>query len=118
MLIQYLKNAAIGRCPECAEDKLFSSWSKMKDQCGNCGIWFIEKQGDNWFFLLFVDRGLFIFPIIVGYYFGLRPELLIALCLFLLVLFIVVTPFRLGLCLAFELFLRQKFQKDSQLIHK
>ena len=80
----------------------------MKDQCGNCGIWFIEKQGDNWFFLLFVDRGLFIFPIIVGYYFGLRPELLIALCLFLLVLFIVVTPFRLGLCLAFELFLEYK----------
>ena len=108
MLIQYLKNAAIGRCPECAEDKLFSSWSKMKDKCSNCGIWFIEKQGDNWFFLLFVDRGLFIFPIIVGYYFGLRPEVLIALCLFLLVLFIVVTPFRLSLCLAFEYFFRKK----------
>ena len=90
----------------------------MKDQCGNCGIWFIEKNGDNWFFLLFIDRGLFIFPIIVGYYFNMRPEGLIALGLLLMVTFIIATPFRLSLCLALELFLRRKFQKDSQLIHK
>jgi len=48
----------------------------------------------------------------------MRPEGLIALCLLLMVTFIIATPFRLSLCLALELFLRQKFQKDSQLIHK
>ena len=53
----------------------------MKDKCSNCNIWFVEQNGDNWFFLLFIDRGLFIFPIIVGYYFNMRPEGLIALCL-------------------------------------
>ena len=90
----------------------------MKDKCSNCSIWFVEQNGDNWFFLLFIDRGLFIFPIIVGYYFNMRPEGLIALCLLLMVTFIIATPFRLSLCLALELFLRQKFQKDSQLIHK
>ncbi len=110
MLIKYLKNAILGCCPECGRDKLFLSWSKMKDKCQNCGIWFIERQGDNWFFLLFVDRGLFIFPIIVGYYFGLQPIMLISLCILLLVIFMVATPFRLGLSLAFEYFLRKKIQ--------
>ena len=90
----------------------------MKDKCPNCNTWFAEQNGDNWFFLLFIDRGLFIFPIIVGYYFNMRPEGLIALCLPLMVAFIIATPFRLSFCLVLELFLRKKFQKDSQLIHK
>jgi len=114
LLFHYLKNTIFGYCPECGQEKLFLTWSKMKDQCSNCGIWFIERQGDHWFFLLFIDRGLFIFPIIVGYYFGLRPEMLIALCGLLLVMFIIATPFRLGLSLAFEYFMRTKIEKRSE----
>jgi len=113
LLSQYLKNTTFGRCPNCGVGKLFLSWSKMNDRCSDCGIWFIERQGDHWFFLLFIDRGLFIFPIIVGYYFGLRPEMLVALAVFLLLVFIVATPFRLGLSLAFEYFMRIKIKRDQ-----
>ena len=118
MLIRYLRNAVKGYCPSCGVDELFSSWSRIKDKCSNCNTWFVEQNGDNWFFLLFIDRGLFIFPIIVAYYFNMRPEGLIVLCILLMVTFIIATPFRLSLCLALEFFLRKKFQKDSQLIHK
>ena len=44
---------------------------------------------------LFIDRGLFIFPIIVRYYFNMRPEGLIALCLLLMVTYIIVHHFDL-----------------------
>lgn len=113
MFFRYLKHSTLGFCPNCGVGELFVSWSRMKDKCSDCGVWFIEKQGDYWFFLLFIDRGLFIFPIIVGYYFGLSPERLIALSLFLLVLFIIVTPFRLGLSLAFDYFMRTKMLKEQ-----
>ncbi len=117
LLFQYLKNTVSGFCPNCGVGELFLSWSKMRDRCSHCNAWFIERQGDNWFFLLFIDRGLLIFPIIVGYYFSMRPEMLIAMCLILMVIFIIATPFRLGLSLAFEYFLRTKIQKDNEEIH-
>ncbi|MFL2983825.1 MAG: hypothetical protein ACJZ12_05475 [Candidatus Neomarinimicrobiota bacterium] len=112
MLFRYLKNTAFGFCPNCGVGEIFFSWSRMKDNCSNCGVRFIEKQGDQWFFLLFIDRGLFIFPIIVGYYFGLSPKMLIVLSIFLLVIFLIATPFRLGLSLAFDYFMRTKIRKD------
>ena len=118
LFFTYLKHAVSGHCPICGADDLFSSWSRMKDKCSNCNTWFIEQYGNNWFFPLFIDRGLFIFPIIVGYFFNMRPESLIVLCLLLMVMFVIATLFRPRLCLALELFIRQKFQKDSQLIHK
>ena len=39
----------------------------MKKSCDKCGIDFIENNGDNWFFLLIIDRALFIFPIIIPF---------------------------------------------------
>jgi len=113
LFFHYLKNTLSGYCPNCGQDKIFFSWVKMKDKCNRCGIWFIEKNGDNWFFLLFIDRGLFIFPIIVGYFFDLKPENLIFLSIFILLAFIIATPLRLGLSLAFEYFIRTKINKNN-----
>ena len=62
-------------------------------------------------FLLFIDRGLFIFPIIVAFYFEIDPRMIILLSLFLLAFFILITPFRLGVCLAFDFYLRSRMEK-------
>tara|TARA_B100000427_G_C15395883_1_gene545435 strand:- start:157 stop:492 length:336 start_codon:yes stop_codon:yes gene_type:complete len=107
----YLKNALSGLCPLCGQDNLFLSWSKMKERCGSCDAIFIEKNGDNWFFLLIVDRALFIFPIIVAYYFNIEPYTLITISILLLILFITLTPFRLTLTLILEHLL-------SKILHK
>jgi len=113
LLGQYISRAAIGQCPNCSNFNIFSSHFKIKKSCNNCGVKFIEKNGDYWFFLLFIDRGLFIFPIIVAFYFEIDPRMIILLSLFLVVLFILITPFRLGLCLAFDFYLRSIMEKTK-----
>ena len=111
LLIKYVGRGMFGKCPNCSRKKLFLSHFKMKKACNNCGIDFIENNGDNWFFLLIVDRALFIFPIVVAFYFEIHPKMIISLSLFLLILFIIITPFRLGLCLGFDYYFRSKIIK-------
>ena len=83
----------------------------MMDKCDNCDTYFIEKNGDNWFFLLFIDRAFFIFPVVVMLYlqFSAWP-MVIGVCLSLF-LFIYATKFRLGLSLAFDYYMRTKQQQ-------
>ena len=111
VLIKYITRGMVGKCPNCSRKKLFLSHFKMKKSCDNCGINFIENNGDNWFFLLIIDRALFIFPIVVAFYFEIHPKMIISLSLFLLILFIVITPFRLGICLGFDYYFRSKIIK-------
>ena len=111
LLGKYISRAAIGKCPKCCNSNIFYSHFKMKKSCNKCGAKFIEKNGDHWFFLLFIDRGLFIFPVIVAFYFEIDPRMIILLSLFLLAFFILITPFRLGVCLAFDFYLRSRMEK-------
>ena len=85
---------------------MFISRFKMRNRCDSCKLQFFEDNGDNWFFLLIIDRALFIFPIIVAYYFDSGPMFIVMLSLILLVLFIIFTPMRLGLSFAFVYFFR------------
>ena len=77
MLYRYIVNILNDKCPECAEGSVFLTRFKMKEKCDLCDAYFIEKNGDNWFFLLFIDRAFFIFPVVVMLYFGLSIELLV-----------------------------------------
>jgi len=79
----------------------------MKDNCDKCGAIFIEKNGDNWFLLLLIDRAFFIFPIIAMFYFNLNILYLIIFTFTLIVLFIIGTPIRLGLSLAFNYYFKK-----------
>ena len=108
LLIKYVAREIFGKCPNCSRKKIFLTRFKMKKSCDYCGINFIENNGDNWFFLLIIDRTLFIFPIVVAFYFEMNPKMIIVLSLFLLILFIIITPFRLGLCLGFDYYFRSK----------
>ena len=113
LIVRYLSRGAFGKCPNCSDKKIFLSRFRMKNVCGSCGIKLIDKNGDNWFFLLLIDRGLFIFPIIVAFYFQMSPERIIQLSLLLLALFIYLTPFRLGICLAFDFYFRSKLYEKN-----
>ncbi len=73
MLDIYYKNLIFRNCPRCGQEKIFHNCFKMREQCDNCNILLIEQNGVNWFFLLNIDRTLFIFPIIVAYYFYINP---------------------------------------------
>tara|TARA_Y100001970_G_C13583460_1_gene532013 strand:- start:65 stop:403 length:339 start_codon:yes stop_codon:yes gene_type:complete len=110
-LLWYIKNCIKGVCPNCKKGKIFLTRFKIKNKCESCKLNFIEDHGDNWFFLLIIDRAIFIFPIIVAYYFNSEPKFIIILSLSLLLLFIIFTPIRLGISLAFVYYLRTKIKK-------
>ena len=110
ILFSYIKSGILGLCPNCKTGKIFRTRFKMNHECESCNVNFNEDNGDNWFFLLIIDRALFIFPIIVAYYFGYGPKFIITVSLILLFLFILFTPIRLGISLAFVYYFRTKIK--------
>ncbi len=108
LIIKFVGKSMFGKCPNCSRKKIFPSHTQLKKSCDNCYVNFIENNGDNWFFLVLIDRALFIFPIVVAFYFEIHPKMIISPSLFLLILFIIITPFRLGLCFGFDSYFRSK----------
>ena len=111
VLFSYIKSGILGVCPNCKNGEIFKTRFKINHECKSCEVNFIEDNGDNWFFLLIIDRALFIFPIIVAYYFGFGPNFIIIIPLILLSLFIIFTPIRLGISLAFVYYFRIKIKE-------
>ena len=108
ILFSYIKSGILGLCPNCKTGKIFRTRFKMNYECESCNVNFNEENGDNWFCLLIIDRALFIFPIIVAYYFGYDPKIIITISVILLFFFIIFTPIRLGISLAFVYYLMTK----------
>ena len=111
LLIKYASKGYAWGMSKLFKKKLFLSHFKMTKACNNCGIDLIENNGDNWFFLLIIDRALFIFPIVGAFYFQIHPKMINSLSIFPLILFIIITPFRLGICLGFDYYFRSKIIK-------
>ena len=111
-LIKYIKNTASGMCPACGEVILFLNWFKMKEKCDTCDTYFIEKNGDNWFFLVFIDRAFFIFPIVIMLYFSFSKVYFIICSFIIILIFIFTTPLRLGISLTFDYYMRTKIAKE------
>ena len=64
------------RCPHCGKGHLYAGWSEL-DRCSTCGLVFVPKPGDTWFFTIVGDR-LPLGVMIVVIYFGVvrsRPVL-------------------------------------------
>tara|TARA_B100000900_G_scaffold397616_1_gene398154 strand:- start:296 stop:625 length:330 start_codon:yes stop_codon:yes gene_type:complete len=103
-----MKNFIMGKCPSCKKGKIHITWSRIKENCPVCDFKFQESNGDNWFFLLIIDRALFIFPIIVGYYFQFSPYFLMVMSIFLMFLFLILTPLRVNLSIYARYILEKK----------
>lgn len=58
------------KCPRCGRGNIFKRWVTLYDNCSVCGLQYLRDQGDLWGYLLFVDRAMFIFPLVVMFYFG------------------------------------------------
>ena len=65
-----IKRGIARRCPRCGKGKVFKRWVTLYDNCGECGLQYLRDQGDLWGYLLFVDRAMFVFPLVVMFYFG------------------------------------------------
>ena len=99
------------KCPQCGQGALFRRWITLHDYCSICGLKYLENQGDLWGYLLLIDRGLFILPLIVMIYFRLYNPYSVWFYLFggaLIFALIFTLPHRNGVCLAVDYLIRRK----------
>ena len=110
-----LLRGARGRCPRCGEGKLFRRYNIMVDRCEACGIKYLEDQGDLFGYLFVLDRGLFVFPLIVMIYFRSyvpNQNWFYLLCVVMLVGLFYTLPHRTGMSLALEYYFRLRRAKS------
>jgi uncharacterized protein (DUF983 family) len=99
------------KCPQCGAGPLYKSWIKLHERCPVCGLQYLPNQGDLWGPLLFLDRVLFIIPMIVCVYFGIWNPNWIFLTIFgggMISLLIFTLPNRNGMSLAVDYLIRRK----------
>lgn len=97
------------RCARCGRGPLYSRWIHLHDRCPECGLKYLENQGDPWFFQLLIDRALFVLPIIAALFFGLHKAslpLFIGFCAVAVAIFFWTTPHRYGVCVALDFYAR------------
>lgn len=105
------------RCPQCGQGPIFRGWIKMHDRCSACGLQYLPDQGDLLAFQMVINKGLFIFPLIVLMYFRLYvPDVrwFYLLAGVLLILFLGTLPHRSGMALAMDYLIRRKWGDLSQ----
>ena len=110
-MIQYINLTIRGYCHKCNKKSLFLNRFKLNELCRNCGLVFQDNDDGIWFFLLLVDRAFFIFPLVVLMYFGFKPVYFIPTAIFLIILFIYATPFRMGLSVALDYYFKSRSSK-------
>ncbi len=84
----------------------------MRERCPSCDLRYLEDRGDPWAFLMIIDRGALIFPIVVALYFGLPRAsfpLFLVFAIGLAAAFIYTTPSRYGVSVALVYWVRLKF---------
>jgi uncharacterized protein (DUF983 family) len=99
------------RCPQCGQGALYQRWMKLHDHCSVCGLQYLPNQGDLWGPLVFVDRIVFLIPLVVLFYFLRWHPNPIILALFggaMLFLLVYTVPHRNGISVALDYLIRRK----------
>ena len=99
------------KCPQCGQGDLYRSWMRLHEHCPACGLKYLESQGDLLGPLVFLDRLLFLIPLVVLFYFGVWHPRLLWLVLSggaTLFLLVYTMPNRNGVSLAIDYLIRRK----------
>ena len=99
------------KCPQCGQGELYRKWMRLHEHCPACGLKYLESQGDLIGPLVFLDRLLFLVPLVVLFWFaGWHPNLLLLVLLGGAALFLLLytMPNRNGVSLAIDYLLRRK----------
>lgn len=84
---------------------------RLHDHCPVCGLRYLQNQGDILGPLMFLDRVLFMVPVIVFFYFGMWRPSTLGFVLFggsTLLLLIYTMPNRNGVSVAIDYLIRRK----------
>lgn len=99
------------KCPHCGEGDLYQRWMRLHERCPRCGLKYLESHGDLLGPLMFLDRVLFMVPIIVFFYFGVWRPTAVGFVFFggaTLFLLLYTMPHRNGVSVAIDYLIRRK----------
>lgn len=99
------------KCPHCGQGDLYQRWMRLHEYCPACGLKYLQNHGDLLGPLMFLDRVLFMVPIVVLFYFGVWRPTLVGFVLFggaTLFLLIYTMPNRNGISVALDYLMRRK----------
>lgn len=93
------------RCPRCGQGKLFLRWGDLVEKCDSCFLRIKEREPDTWFFMYMSTAaitGAFVFSMLLLP--APKNQLIGSLLIGAgaLVLFVITTPIRKSLAIAFE----------------
>jgi len=108
-LLDYVRMGLKGLCLDCQQSDITEGRFKLKEYCQACGSRVERNSGDSWAFLIFIDRAVFLFPLVVALFFRLDLKVFIASAVVMTGGLIVWTSRRLSLSLAIERWLSSKF---------
>ncbi|MBR52893.1 hypothetical protein CMK19_03885 [Candidatus Poribacteria bacterium] len=109
-LINYIMIGLKGLCVECREANITKGYFRIKEYCKACGAKVEKNNGDSWAFLIFIDRAVFLFPLIVALFFRLNLKVFIILSILVTACMALFTSKRLSLSIAIERWLSGKFK--------
>ena len=99
------------RCPRCGVGALFARWFALEKHCSHCDLLYEEKPGDTWAFWLIGDR-IFLGILIIAIFLVFRSANWAVALVFLVatgVPLVWTMPHRMGVCVALDFLLRERF---------
>ena len=105
------------KCPQCGQGPLYRRWMKLHERCPVCGLQYLANQGDLFGMLLFVDRVLFLIPLVVLIYFRLWHPNQTVFFLFggaLIFVLVFTMPHRNGTSLAVDYWIRRRNEEPQE----
>ena len=108
-LLDYVRMGLKGLCLDCQQSDITEGRFKLKEYCQACGGRVERNSGDGWAFLIFIDRAVFLFPLVVALFFRLNLKVFIASAVIMTVCLTLWTSKRLSLSISIERWLSSKF---------
>ena len=109
-LIDYMLTGLRGLCLDCHQGNITKGFFRLKEHCSICGGKVERNNGDSWAFLIFIDRAVFLFPLIVALFFRLNLKVFIVSSIIMTICLTLFTSRRLSLSIAIERWLSGKFE--------
>ena len=91
-----------GLCLDCQQSDITEGRFKLKEYCQACGSRVERNSGDSWAFLIFIDRLVFLLPLVVTLFFRLNLKVFIVSAVIMTICLTLFTSKRLSLSIVIE----------------
>ena len=101
-LLNYMLMGLKGLCLDCQQGNITDGRFRLKEYCQACGNKIERNNGDSWAFLIFIDRLVFLLPLVVTLFFRLNLKVFIVSAVIMTICLTLFTSKRLSLSIVIE----------------